>query len=102
MGANDLAPTILVVFGATGDLMARKVVPSLFYLYGKGQLPERLCVVGFGRRDWDDAELESHVRGILAERVPLADPLDVDRFVQFFRYRRGTFEIGRASCRERV
>lgn len=92
MAVNDLAPTILVVFGATGDLMSRKVVPSLFYLYGKGQLPERLCVVGFGRRDWDDHALETHVRGILAERVPHADPHDVDRFVRFFRYRRGTFD----------
>ena len=34
------APTILIVFGATGDLMSRKIVPSLFHLRGKGVLPE--------------------------------------------------------------
>ncbi len=89
---EDLAATILVVFGATGDLMARKVVPSLFYLYGKGLLPSRLCVVGFGRRDWVHADLQGHVRTILAERVPHAAPEDVDRFVDFFRYQKGTFD----------
>ncbi|MDZ4170282.1 MAG: glucose-6-phosphate dehydrogenase [Coriobacteriia bacterium] len=93
---NDLAPTILVVFGATGDLMARKVVPSLFYLYGKGMLPERLCVVGFGRRPWEHADLQNHVRGILAERVPHAHLEDVDRFVDFFRYQEGTFDADSA------
>ncbi len=92
MSANDLAPTILVIFGATGDLMARKIVPSLYYLYGKGQLPEQLCIVGFGRREWDDTDLMLHVRHILAEQVPHAYPDDVERFCRFFRYRHGTFE----------
>ena len=91
MSASPPDPTILVVFGATGDLMSRKVVPSLFYLYGRGKLPERLCVVGFGRREWDHVDLENHVRTILAERLPHADPDDVDRFVRYFRYLRGTF-----------
>lgn len=92
MPANDLAPSILVVFGATGDLMSRKVVPSLYYLFGKGKLPEQLCVVGFGRRDWADEHLHTHVRAILAERMPHALPDDVDLFVDRFRYHRGTFD----------
>ncbi|HEY5541032.1 MAG TPA: glucose-6-phosphate dehydrogenase [Coriobacteriia bacterium] len=84
-------PSILVVFGPTGDLMARKVVPSLFYLRGKGQLPEKLRVVGFGRREWGDAELREHVRGILAERAANADPADIEEFLQLFEYQRGEF-----------
>jgi len=89
--ATDIAPTILVVFGATGDLMARKVVPSLYHLRGKGQLPEKLRVVGFGRRDWGDAELRDHVRGILAERAASADPAEVEEFLGRFCYQRGQF-----------
>ncbi len=89
--APDIAPTILVVFGATGDLMARKVVPSLYYLRGKGQLPDHLRVVGFGRRDWGDAELRDHVRGILAERAADADPADVEEFLGMFCYQKGEF-----------
>ncbi len=92
MSRNDLSPSILIVFGATGDLMARKVVPSLFYLFGKGRLPERLCVAGFGRREWADEHLQAHVMSILAERMPHASRHDVELFVERFRYQRGTFD----------
>ena len=87
----SLAPTILVVFGPTGDLMARKVVPSLYYLREKGQLPEQLRVVGFGRREWDDDDLRAHVRAILAERAAHADPADIEEFLGHFEYQRGEF-----------
>ena len=89
--APPIHPSILVVFGPTGDLMARKVVPALFYLRGKGQLPAKLRVVGFGRREWGDAELREHVRGILAERAASADPADVEAFLELFEYQRGEF-----------
>ena len=89
--SQPLAPTILVVFGATGDLMARKVVPSLFYLRSKGLLPDRFCVVGFGRRPWGDADLQAHVRAILADKVPLAQADDIEEFLRLFRYQRGEF-----------
>ena len=89
--APGIAPTILVVFGPTGDLMARKVVPSLYYLREKGQLPKHLRVVGFGRREWGDAELRAHVRAILAERAAHADPQDVEEFLGLFEYQRGEF-----------
>jgi glucose-6-phosphate 1-dehydrogenase len=86
------APTILVVFGATGDLMARKIVPSLFYLQGKGVLPERFRVVGFSRRDWSDADLRDRVRSILDERYPDAAAGTVERFLGTVSYSRGTFD----------
>jgi glucose-6-phosphate 1-dehydrogenase len=86
-----LAPTILVVFGPTGDLMARKVVPSLFYLREKGRLPAMLRVVGFGRREWGDEQLRDHVRGILAERAAHAGAADVEDFLGLFEYQRGQF-----------
>ncbi len=85
-------PTILVVLGATGDLMARKITPSLFYLQGKGLLPEQLWVVGFGRRPWGDAELRSHIGGILAEKYPDADAEQSAAFLDYFRYFHGNFD----------
>ncbi len=45
-------PLSIVIFGATGDLTARKLVPSLFSLAQEGQLPPAFNVVGFARRDW--------------------------------------------------
>jgi glucose-6-phosphate 1-dehydrogenase len=85
-------PTVLTVFGATGDLMARKIVPALFYLAGKGELPERFAVVGFSRRDWSDDDLRSRAREILEERFPEASGADVDSFLEHFTYTRGSFE----------
>jgi glucose-6-phosphate 1-dehydrogenase len=89
--ASDLAATVLVVFGATGDLMARKVVPSLFHLRSKGLLPRYFRVVGFGRREWGDEQLREHIREILAERAAHASEQDVQEFLDLFCYQRGEF-----------
>lgn len=48
-----LNPCILVIFGATGDLTARKLIPSLYQLALKGQLPTQFACVGFARREKD-------------------------------------------------
>ncbi|MBE0416802.1 MAG: glucose-6-phosphate dehydrogenase [Coriobacteriia bacterium] len=85
-------PTVLTVFGATGDLMARKIVPALFYLGGKGELPGRIAIVGFSRRDWSDDDLRARVREILVERLPDAAADEVEGFVSCFTYVRGSFE----------
>ncbi|MCC5832592.1 MAG: glucose-6-phosphate dehydrogenase [Chlamydiales bacterium] len=44
-------PCILVIFGATGDLTARKLFPALYNLSREGQLPSHFACVGFARRD---------------------------------------------------
>jgi glucose-6-phosphate 1-dehydrogenase len=51
-----------VIFGASGDLTARKLIPSLFNLYRKGRLPDRFLVVGTARRSWDDQAFRAHLR----------------------------------------
>jgi glucose-6-phosphate 1-dehydrogenase len=57
-------PSSLVIFGATGDLAHRKLLPALYNLAHEGQLPERFEMVGVGRRDQEhedfrDAALDS-------------------------------------------
>ena len=56
-------PCTIVIFGATGDLTRRKLVPALYSIAADGELPPTVKVVGFARRDKDDetfrAELES-------------------------------------------
>ncbi len=96
---TDLAPTILVVYGTTGDLMSRKIVPSLFHLWRKGALPERMRIVGFSRRDWSDDDLRAHVTGILGERVPDAATRDVEEFAGLFVYAHGEFDDQAAYAR---
>ena len=43
---------VLVIFGVTGDLARRQLLPSLFELFRKGLLPQRFAIVGAGREDW--------------------------------------------------
>src|SRR5207253_6667010 len=52
-------PCALVLFGATGDLAHRKLVPALFQLARGGNLPSECAIVGFARRDWTDAEFRA-------------------------------------------
>ena len=48
------APTTIVIFGASGDLTKRKLMPSLFNLYLKGRLPATFRIVGFGGTAFTD------------------------------------------------
>ncbi len=56
------APNTLVIFGATGDLTHRKLVPALFDLFCDGKLPPQIAIVGFARREKSDAEFRVDLR----------------------------------------
>ena len=43
-------PCTIVIFGASGDLTVRKLIPALYHLFIAGQMPEQFRVVGFARR----------------------------------------------------
>jgi glucose-6-phosphate 1-dehydrogenase len=53
-------PTVIIIFGVTGDLARRKLIPSLFNNYRKGRLPTSLKIVGVGRREWTDETMVDH------------------------------------------
>jgi glucose-6-phosphate 1-dehydrogenase len=52
-------PITIVIFGATGDLTQRKLIPALFSLYKKQLLPEDTCIVGYARREYDDDQFRA-------------------------------------------
>ena len=52
-------PCVLVIFGATGDLARRKLLPAVYDLANRGLLPPEFTVLGFARRDWGDGDFES-------------------------------------------
>ena len=66
--AVDKACT-LVIFGATGNLAAYKLLPALYHLEAAGELSAGMRVLGFGRRDWPDEQWRAEVRGSLVEHV---------------------------------
>src|SRR5512142_1398578 len=54
-------PNVLVIFGATGDLTHRKLVPALFDLFCDGKLPKGFSIVGFARRPKSDEEFRNEL-----------------------------------------
>lgn len=59
--SNSL-PTTIVIFGASGDLTQRKLIPSLFRLYRKDRLPERFKILGFAGSKYSDESFCQHLR----------------------------------------
>lgn len=87
---NSTLPTVLVIFGATGDLTRRKLIPALFRLYQDKQLPEFTHIVGFARRSLSDEAFQEYVREIISSTEP-ASAAGADMFVSMFSYRAGDF-----------
>jgi glucose-6-phosphate 1-dehydrogenase len=55
------APCVLVIFGATGDLTARRLLPALYNLALEGQLPSHFACVGFARREKTDSQFRDEM-----------------------------------------
>lgn len=83
--------TALVVFGATGDLFSKKVVPSLLRLQREGRLPKRTTIIGFGRREMDTVGFRVYVASILAQRGE-KETKEIKKFLEQFIYLRGEFD----------
>lgn len=85
-------PTIFAAFGATGDLMRRKVLPALYYSYRHGELPKMFKVVGFSRRDWSDEQFQAYVKEVLEEHTKGEIPeSELAPFLSMFKFQRGEF-----------
>ncbi|HEX2755012.1 MAG TPA: glucose-6-phosphate dehydrogenase [Candidatus Limnocylindrales bacterium] len=68
-------PSCLVLFGATGDLAHRKVIPALHQLWRTNLLPHDFVVLAIGRRDYDDDTLRAEFRAS-AEKYSRVLPID--------------------------
>jgi glucose-6-phosphate 1-dehydrogenase len=87
-------PHVVVLFGATGDLAHRKVVPALFHLWVGNLLPERFALVCFGRRPFSDQEIRSALRASLDKHARIT-PVDEERWASFasrITYHQGGFD----------
>ncbi|NRA98753.1 MAG: glucose-6-phosphate dehydrogenase [Rhodobacteraceae bacterium] len=67
-----VAPFDLVIFGGTGDLARRKILPGLFARFSSGQMPEEARIIGAARSDLDDAGYRKMIGGALKEFTPEA------------------------------
>ena len=64
------APCVLVLFGVTGDLAGRKIVPALYELAREGSLPEPTVILGLSRSARSDKQLREFLRGRLEDHAP--------------------------------
>ncbi|NDW44865.1 glucose-6-phosphate dehydrogenase [Ruegeria sp. PrR005] len=63
-------PFDLVLFGATGDLARRKILPGLFHRYEVGQVPEDARIIGSARTDMSPDDFKAEVRAAIEEFTP--------------------------------
>ncbi len=70
-------PATFVLFGATGDLAHRKVIPALYHLWRTHLLPHEFMIVAMGRRDYTDETFREGLRESLANYSRIL-PIDLD------------------------
>ncbi len=86
-------PSALVIFGITGDLARKKLMPAVYDLANRGLLPPGFALVGFGRRGWTDEEFAANVREAVqaSARTPFRE--DVwQQLARGIRFVQGTFD----------
>ena len=68
-------PSALVIFGVTGDLSRKKLMPAVYDLANRGLLPPGFALVGFARRDWEDQDFANVVHDAVRQyaRTPFRE-----------------------------
>jgi len=73
---TDDQPTVFILYGGTGDLAKRMVLPAFYDLYTRRLLPERWKLVGNGRGDVTHEDFQAHIHDSLAEFAQEPDPTE--------------------------
>jgi glucose-6-phosphate 1-dehydrogenase len=92
--ANDPGPVMIVLFGATGDLARRLVLPGFYRLVCEGLVPDQWVLVGNGRGDMSHEQFRAHVRDALTEFGPKPEPAQWDAFAERVFFAGGGFSTG--------
>ena len=82
VSAGPAGPAVFVVFGATGDLAKRMVLPAFYRLAREGLLPPQWLLVGNGRGDVAHEDFRAHVRDAVTASGTQPDPQEWDAFAQ--------------------
>src|SRR5689334_20947850 len=78
-------PCSIVIFGASGDLTARKLIPAFYHLFKDKQMPEDFRVVGFARREKTDDSWRQELREAL-EKFSRTKPVDDQVWGEFAKH----------------
>ncbi|MFM1872154.1 MAG: hypothetical protein RL398_1576, partial [Planctomycetota bacterium] len=91
-GARHARPCAVVIFGATGDLTKRKLVPSLMGLAKDGLLPTGFAVLGFARREWSDEHFRAELRDGVEQFGRSETMASFEKLADRFTYHCASFE----------
>src|SRR3954468_6139960 len=85
-------PCVMVIFGATGDLTKRKLLPALYNLASQDFLPHKFAIIGVGRQEMTSEEFCKEILDDLKEFVKNADPKLIKWFEERTYYTGGDFD----------
>ncbi|MFJ8739923.1 glucose-6-phosphate dehydrogenase [Embleya sp. NBC_00888] len=90
-------PSGLVIFGVTGDLSRKKLMPAIYDLANRGLLPPGFALTGFARRDWENQDFAQVVYEAVKEhaRTPFREEV-WQQLSEGFRFVQGEFDDGKA------
>ncbi len=86
-------PCVLVLFGVTGDLSRKKLMPAVYDLANRGMLPPGFGLVGFARRDWENRDFAQVVHDAVKEHARTQFREEVwEQLLEGIRFVSGTFD----------
>lgn len=85
-------PCTMVIFGASGDLTHRRLIPAIFNLFRRGLLPEHFNVIGFARLSMTPEEFRRRACEAMGKACAEATPDDMKNFVRRFDYMQGDYD----------
>ena len=86
-------PCGVVIFGVTGDLATKKLMPAIYDLANRGLLPATFALVGFARRDWNHEDFAKLVCDSVKQHARTPYRQEVwDRLAEGIRFVKGTFD----------
>src|SRR5580765_4096121 len=93
LGRKIIEPCSIIIFGASGDLTYRKLIPALYHLFVEKQLPNPVRIIGFARREKTDVAWRAELKDALEKysRTKKADPALWQAFSSNVFYCQGDF-----------
>ncbi len=88
-------PTTIVIFGASGDLTKRKLIPALFQVAREGLLPKNFAIVGFARKEFAREQFQDEMTDALLQfsrSKPQKDSKELKEFAQKLYYHCGNYD----------